>query len=161
MWTKSIRTLNKGTEGFTMILLVIMVLLVFFQIVSRAMFSTSFSWTNELARYMMVWLAFLGGGIAFQHRAHIGIEAIVERFSGKWRKFIQLVVMVICIVFFVILIVTGIEFTTSSMTQSSPALNIPMGLVYLALPISGVLQILNVVDINLNYFKSKEMNSER
>lgn len=161
MWTKSIRALNKGTEGFTMILLVIMVLLVFFQIVSRAMFSTSFSWTNELARYMMVWLAFLGGGIAFQHRAHIGIEAIVERFSGKSRKFIQLVVMVICIVFFVILIVTGLEFTTSSMTQSSPALNIPMGLVYLALPISGILQILNVVDINLNYFKSKEMNSER
>ncbi|MBD8014616.1 TRAP transporter small permease [Planococcus wigleyi] len=161
MWSKSIRALNKGTENFTMILLVIMVLLVFFQIVSRAMFSTSFSWTNELARYMMVWLAFLGGGIAFQHNAHIGIEAIVERFSVRWQKFIQLAVMVICISFFIILIVTGLEFTTSSMTQSSPALNIPMGLVYLALPISGILQILNVVDLNLNYFKSKETESER
>ncbi|MGH2316489.1 TRAP transporter small permease [Planococcus sp. SE5232] len=161
MWSKSIRALNKGTESFTMTLLVIMVLLVFFQIVSRAMFSTSFSWTNELARYMMVWLAFLGGGIAFQHRAHIGIEAIVERFSARWQKFIQLAVMLICIAFFVILIVTGLEFTTSSMTQSSPALNIPMGLVYLALPISGILQILNVVDVNLNYFKSKETKAER
>ncbi|WP_227937775.1 TRAP transporter small permease [Alkalihalobacillus deserti] len=156
MWSKAIRTLNKWTEAFTMSLLLAMVLLVFFQVCSRALFSTSFSWTNELARYMMVWVVFLGGGIAFQYGAHIGIEALVDTFSKKTKKVTQLIVTSICIFFFVILIVTGIEFATSSMTQTSPGLKIPMGLVYLAIPISGLLQIINVIDLNLNYFKTVE-----
>lgn len=148
--------LNKSTEVLTMSLMFAMVLVVFFQIISRAFFGTSFSWTTELARYMMIWVVFLGGGIAFQHAAHISIEALVDKLSNFWKKAVQAFVTIACIAFFVILIVTGIEFSSNSMTQTSPALQIPMGLVYLAIPISGVLQILNVIDINLSYFKTKE-----
>ena len=156
MWQKSLRLLNKSTEAFTMSLMFAMVLLVFFQVISRALFDSSFSWTTELARYMMIWVVFLGGGIAFQHAAHISIEALAEKLSNVWKKVVQAFVAIACIAFFIILIVTGIEFSSASMTQTSPALQIPMGLVYLAIPISGVLQILNVIDINISYFKAKE-----
>lgn len=156
MWNQTIHKLNKSTEVLTMSFLAVMVLLVFFQVLSRALFDASFSWTAELARYLMIWLVFLGGGIAFQQGAHIGIEALVERFSNRGKKLVQLIVSVICIAFFVILIVTGIEFSSASMSQTSPAMNLPMGYVYLAIPISGVLQILNVIDLNINLFQKKE-----
>lgn len=56
-----------------------MVLAVFVQIISRALFNMSFPWTEELARYLMIWVTFLGASFAFQYGAHISIEAFVTR----------------------------------------------------------------------------------
>lgn len=157
MWDKAIRSLNKLTESITMSLLLAMVCLVLLQVFSRILIGSSFSWTNELARYMLVWLVFLGGGIVFQHGAHIGMEALVEKFSANIQRIIQILVSVICILFFIILIVIGTEFSNTSMTLTSPALKIPMGIVYSVIPISGVLQIINVLDITFKIFIRKNV----
>lgn len=157
MWDKAIRSLNKLTETITMSLLLAMVCLVAMQVFSRILIGSSFSWTNELARYMLVWLVFLGGGIVFQQGAHIGMEALVEKFSANIQRMIQALVSVICILFFIILIVIGMDFSSTSMTLTSPALKIPMGIVYCVIPISGVLQILNVLDLTLKIFNRKNV----
>jgi TRAP-type C4-dicarboxylate transport system permease small subunit len=156
MFGRTVRFLNKGTEVLTILLLSIMVLLIFWQICSRVLFHTSFSWTEELARYLMVWVAFLGAGFAFQYGAHISIESFVKRFSPKYKKIFQTLIAIVCILFFSVLIIYGLELVTDSMTQTSTALKIPMGFVFLAIPISGVLQILNVIDITFRFIKYNE-----
>lgn len=152
MYHSLVRYLNRGTVAITMVFLILMVLLVFMQIVLRIFTGFTFSWTEELARYLMVWVAFLGGGFAFQHGAHMSIEVLVNRFTHNIQSVFKIISLILCLVFYGLLILKGLDFvgTTSS---KSPGLQIPMALVYLAIPIGAFLQLLNVVDVTWQSLK--------
>lgn len=155
MWSKSIKIINRVTEGFSAILLFGMVVLIFLQIVSRLLLESSFPWTEEVARFMMIWLTFLGTAFAFQYGAHIGVEFFVEKFPKMLRAIVQVIVGIICLSFFVLLIVKGYELASGALVQTSPALNVPMGYVYSVIPISGVLMSLNLIDVTIKTLLKK------
>ena len=156
MWTKSMKVINRTTELFSALLLLTMVALVFIQIVSRVVISSSFPWTEEIARFMMIWITFLGAAVAFQYGAHIGVEAFVERLSAKVRSFFIVIAMLICLSFFILLIVYGYQLANGAFVQTSPALQIPMGYIYYIIPISGVLMCLNLFDVTGKALFSKK-----
>ena len=156
MWTKSMKVINRTTELFSALLLLTMVALVFIQIVSRVIISSSFPWTEEIARFMMIWITFLGAAVAFQYGAHIGIEAFVERLPAKARSFFIVIAMLICLSFFILLIVFGYQLAIGAFVQTSPALQIPMGYIYYIIPISGVLMCLNLFDVTGKALFSKK-----
>lgn len=147
MWSKTLQTINRGTEWLTSIFLIIMVVIIFLQVVSRTFLQSSFPWTEELARYLMIWLTFLGAAFSFQYGAHIGIGIITDRLPKKVAAIVNVIVCLLCIFLFSILTVKGWELVTRSMNQKSPAMSLPMSYVYFIIPISGVLMILNVCDI--------------
>ena len=156
MWTKSMKVINRTTELFSALLLLTMVVLVFIQIVSRVIISSSFPWTEEIARFMMIWITFLGAAVAFQYGAHIGVEAFVERLPAKLRSFFIVITMLICLSFFILLIVYGYQLANGAFVQTSPALQIPMGYIYYIIPISGVLMCLNLFDVTGKALFSKK-----
>jgi TRAP-type C4-dicarboxylate transport system permease small subunit len=160
VWEKYIKLLNRSTENMTVVLLVAMVLLVFLQIVSRAVFSSSFAWTEEASRFLMIWVTFLGASFAFQYGAHISIEAFVTKLSQHVGKAVQVIGALACIAFFIVMIVKGIEIIDRAMIQRSPALGIPMGYVYLVIPISATLMTINVIDVMLKSIKSKSTEDQ-
>ncbi|MFD0956008.1 TRAP transporter small permease [Virgibacillus alimentarius] len=137
------------TEWLTALFLAVMVLLIFIQIVSRLFFSVSFSWTEEVARYLMIWSTFLGASFAFKYGAHIGVEVFVRKMPRIIKNIVQIIASLASLAFFVILISMGWEIIGLSMVQTSPALDIPMGYVYIIFPISGVLMILNLIDVTI------------
>ncbi|HLR65753.1 TRAP transporter small permease [Virgibacillus alimentarius] len=141
--------LNMTTEWLTALFLAVMVLLIFIQIVSRLFFSVSFSWTEEVARYLMIWSTFLGASFAFKYGAHIGVEVFVRKMPRIIKNIVQIIASLASLAFFVILISMGWEIIGLSMVQTSPALDIPMGYVYIIFPISGVLMILNLIDVTI------------
>ena len=152
MYHTIVRFLNKGTAALTMVFLVLMVLLVFMQIVVRIVTGTAFSWTEELARYLMIWMAFLGGGFAFQRGAHMSIEVLVTRFSHSIQKVLKVISLLLCVVFYGLLFIKGIEWVGNS-ASTSPGLQIPMAYVYLAIPIGAFLQLINVIDVTWQALK--------
>ncbi|GAK07336.1 TRAP transporter small permease [Geomicrobium sp. JCM 19038] len=156
MWHKIITKINRIVENITALLLALMVLAVFVQIVSRALFNMSFPWTEELARYLMIWVTFLGASFAFQYGAHISIEAFVTRLKQQWSQILHVIVAIVCTAFFFILILKGIEMMDRSMIQRSAALGIPMGYVYSVIPLSGCLMILNLIDVTMKALKQPE-----
>jgi TRAP-type C4-dicarboxylate transport system permease small subunit len=156
MWSSFIQLINRWTERLTMIFVVLMVVLIFMQIVSRSVLGITFSWPEEASRFLFIWVVFLGVGFAFQYGANISVEVLVERLPMKWRKFSQIIVLLLCSFFLLILTFQGIDLMSRAMQQMSPSLGIPMGYVYLAIPVSGVLQILNLADITLNFIKNEE-----
>lgn len=99
MWGRSIKLLNRSTENITAVLFVAMVLIVFLQIISRAVFSSSFPWTEEAARFLMIWVTFLGASFAFQYGAHISIEAFVSKLSQSAGNVAQVLGALACIAF--------------------------------------------------------------
>ncbi|BAQ09130.1 C4-dicarboxylate transport system, small permease component [Bacillus sp. OxB-1] len=153
MWDKTISTLNTITKYVTAALLILMTALIFVQIISRVLIGSSFSWTEELARYLMIWITFLGAGFAFQYSAHMGIDYFVNKISSTYSKLIMVIMAIASMFFFCFLFFQGIKLMEFGMMQKSSALKIPMGYVYLIFPISSALILLNLIDVTKKQLK--------
>jgi C4-dicarboxylate transporter DctQ subunit len=97
--------------------------------------------SEELARYMMVWTVFIGGAIGAKTGAHVGLEAFVNLFPPKLRRLATLASGVLSMGFCLFLAVYGVSLAKRIINtgQRSPALEIPMGLVYAAVPVGALL----------------------
>ncbi|WP_078594810.1 TRAP transporter small permease [Evansella clarkii] len=149
MWNKGLHLLNRSVENITAVMLAVMVILIFLQIVSREVVGSSFAWTEEVARFLMIWVTFLGASFAFQHGAHIGIEFFKMKLPVMFRKIFNILAFLSSTVFFMYMIVQGSLLVDRAMTQTSTALNLPMGYAYLVIPISGVLMFINLLDVTI------------
>jgi TRAP-type C4-dicarboxylate transport system permease small subunit len=103
------------------------------------------SWTEELARYLMIWVGLLGASLAFESKAHLGVDYFVGKFHPSGRKVLKLTALLLVLGFAVgVLVIGGWQLVarTLALKQDTPALGMPKGWVYLAVPISGVFTIL-------------------
>lgn len=97
-------------------------------------------WTEELARFLLVWVAMFGSALGFSRQAHIGIDWLVGKFHPDTRRILMLLARLIVIAFAaVVLLYGGWQLTSRTFAsgQITPALGIPRGFVYLAVPLSG------------------------
>lgn len=161
MWSFLLKKINRSVENLTAYFLAMMVILVFIQVVSREIIGSSFPWTEEVARFLMIWITFLGASFAFQYGAHIGIEYFKMKLSNLLQRSFELIALLACSVFFYFMIKYGLDISNRAMVQTSAALNIPMGYVYLVIPISGFLMFLNLVDITVKKLKKAELNEHK
>jgi TRAP-type C4-dicarboxylate transport system permease small subunit len=127
------------------VLIVIMSMMVFnvlWQVFTRFIAGTPSSFTDELARYLMIWLGILGAAYVSGKNMHVAIDVLPQRAQPSTQKKIKLLVYVLIIAFaFFALVIGGarLVYITYVLNQQSPALQIPLALVYLAIPISGIL----------------------
>lgn len=155
MWERTLNTINRTFEYLTATLLVVMVGLILTQIIARVVIGNSFSWTEELARILMIWITFLGASFAFKYGAHMGIDYFVNKFPEGLRKLNNVLVACVCMLFFAFIFYQGIKLMEFGMLQRTAALKIPMGYVYLIFPISSVLIILNLIDVTRKHIKGE------
>ncbi len=145
------KTLDRILEALSCLMLVIMVVVVCWQVVSRYVLGTPSTFTEELLRFALVWFSMLGIAYVSGKQQHISLTLFIDKASPALRHGWMLILQICVAVFaFYVLILGGIQISTLSMEQFSPALNISMGHVYYALPLSGVLvilySVLNVMD---------------
>ena len=103
------------------------------------------SWTEELARYLMIWVGLLGASLAFEKRAHLGVDYFVGKLHPAGQKLMRIVMYIGILTFAVgVLVIGGWELVsrTLALKQDTPALGIPKGWIYLAVPISGVFTVI-------------------
>jgi len=129
----------------------IMTIMVFLQVIFRYLIGEALSFSEELARYMFVWSVAMGTALALRRHAHIGVEVLVEALPVRIGDKIKIVGTLLNLLFFGLLIWYGFAMVAATMDQESPALLLPMGYVYLAIPISGI--VLFVCEI-ANYLES-------
>jgi TRAP-type C4-dicarboxylate transport system permease small subunit len=110
----------------------------FLQVIYRYVIGVSLSFSEELARYMFIWTVAMGSALALKTRSHIGVEILVERLPKPMAKQARLVVSLVSLAFYGLLIWYGFDMTFESMDQESAALELSMGYVYLAVPLSGI-----------------------
>lgn len=140
-------SLNKGLRYLAAFLLAVMCLLIVYQVVARILGQYIDielpRWTEELARYLMIWLVFIGASLAVRYAALIGMEAIAERLPARPQKVVRVVVLIISKVFYLVLIAYGIQMLGHVSSQLSPGLKLPMSYAYAAIPVGGVFMLLN------------------
>ena len=117
--------------------------------------------TEEIARFLLIWISLLGGAVAFGEKAHLGVDYFVGKFDPGAQKLIAVVGQIIILVFAVsIFIVGGGSIVINNMQQLAPALGpqfgLQMGHVYLALPIAGFFMIIFTVERILELLLSSE-----
>ena len=133
---------NKIIERFLVLILVGMVLNVIWQVFTRCLTSSPSAFTNELARYLMIWLGILGAAYISGKQEHVAIDFFVKKFNNSLRRFIDRFVLFSILSFaFFVMIIGGFNlvYITLKLEQYSPSLQIPLALVYSIIPISGVL----------------------
>jgi TRAP-type C4-dicarboxylate transport system permease small subunit len=122
----------------------VMVLDVSWQVFTRFILQDPSSYTEELAGFLLIWIGLLGSSYALYTRAHLGIDILTSKLTGFRKQLTQIMIHTIVILFaFFVLVVGGIRLVNITLTleQISPALSIPMGYVYLVLPLTGLLMI--------------------
>jgi TRAP-type C4-dicarboxylate transport system permease small subunit len=131
------------TKVLTKVLIVLMaaiVLDVSWQIFTRFIMQDPSSFTEELAGFLLIWIGLLGASYALYTRAHLGIDVLTQKISEEKRHLAEIVIYSLVLLFaFFILVYGGINLVniTFTLKQISPAMGIPMGYVYLVLPLTG------------------------
>lgn len=132
--------MNRGLDNCVIGLTAILVVDVLWQVCSRYVFSSPSSWTEELATFLLIWVGLLGAAVAFREHAHLGIEYLPARMSPRIQCAVEVLALASTALFCVLVLVYGgatLVIRTVSLLQTSPALGLPMGYVYLALPVGG------------------------
>ena len=142
MIVKVKKALDKTLEILVMVVVAVLVVDVLWQVFTRYVLNNPSSWTEELAIFLLIWVALLGAAVALNRGAHLGIDYFVGKLDKKTRIYTEIFVFfcVACFSFFV-MILSGIDLVRT-LVQTSPALGIRMGYVYLAVPISGAFMLL-------------------
>jgi TRAP-type C4-dicarboxylate transport system permease small subunit len=123
-----------------------MLALIFAQVVTRYAFHYTWEGGEELARYLFVWTVYLGAALIMGEGGHLAVEFLPNKLKGTKAGFIlRLFIQAMGYVFVVHLFTQGSKMTTMMMFQTSPALNIPMGIIYAVIPLSAVLLLLYMI----------------
>lgn len=125
-------------EGYCcVVFLMAMSIILFVQVVFRFVLHAALPWSEEASRYLLVWTAFIGGAYGVRRGAHIGIEAFALLLPKKAQKVLNLFVLVVSTVVCCIILKYGIDIVSTQLSkgQLSPAMRIPMGYMYAAIPV--------------------------
>lgn len=138
------------------IIMAVMVINVLWQVFTRFVIGTPSSFTDELARYLMIWVGILGAAYVSGRNMHVAIDVLPAKAGSKTQRKLKILVYLLIILFALCAMVIGgfnLVFLSYKLGQQSPALQIPLALVYLVIPISGLLIIFYKVSDILNQNK--------
>ena len=157
---KIIDFIFKIAEILIFILFAVLSVLVFWQVVNRYFLNQSLTWSEEIARYLMIWVALLGSAVIYRHNGHMAVSNVVDALHGVAKNVIKGLSLAFQIVFIVIMIWGTYQYFPTALSQKSPANQINMGLVYSIFFISAFLMILALIDIWVIHRGNIETESE-
>ncbi len=144
-----IKWLDRHLEEFLMmVFLCLMVIIMGLQVFMRYVLNNSLSWPEEITRYFFIWYIFLGMSYCIREDRHIKVDIVTNLLPNKIKRILAIITDILFIIFCIYLLQKGIPIIQRliSTKQSSPALRLPMYLVYLALPVGLFLTIIRIIE---------------
>jgi TRAP-type C4-dicarboxylate transport system permease small subunit len=121
------------------LMLVAICFIVFAGVFFRYFLHIGLGWTEEAARYLQVWMTFIGATIAVKRWSHFQLMIINERIPRAWRRATRIFALCVVMALAAVMIIHGAEITEISWTQTSPIMSWNFGYLYLVVPVSGAL----------------------
>jgi len=136
------RVVDRALEWLLIAFMSLMVVNVLWQVATRFLLRNPSSFTEEIARFLLVWVGILGSAYALGKRIHLAVDLLPSRLEGHRKAMLELFIEM-CIFVFAALVPVfgglGLVWLTLDLGQTSAALQIPLGFVYMVLPLSGFL----------------------
>lgn len=145
---KALSFLNDHVEEYLIVLLLaLMSIIIFVQVIARYVLKSSLPWSEELARYLFVWLAYAAISYGVKLNAHIRVDVVVTLLPEKLGKLIRVLADLLFLALAIVLLFYGWKVTSFILhsSQDTPALGIPMGVVYLAVPTGFALTAIRLI----------------
>ncbi len=140
---KAFQILFHGLEWFAMICMVVLTVIVFADVILRYVFRQGFSWTQEIATLMLVWFSLIGMSIGVLEKIHISIEMFTDRLSPKGLRILEAIDHLLIAAFGGLTVWYGIQIMIMTKMSTMPATKLPSSVLYVILPLSGLLVLLN------------------
>lgn len=134
--------IDKFLGGFLVVLMAIMTIDVLWGVFTRYAMGSQASWSEELARFLLIWIGILGAAYASGKQMHLAIDLLRPRLQENNQRRLRWIINLLVIFFALTVMVIGgsrLIYITQVLGQLSPALRVPMAFVYSIVPISGLL----------------------
>lgn len=151
-----VKKIDVVLEKVLVVLMAFMVLNVLWQVTARHLLQTPSSYTDELARYLLIWVGLLGAAYASGRQMHLAIDLLPEKLNPVQKNKLYIFINFVVGLFALLVMVIGglrLVYITLLLGQTSAALSIPLGYVYLVVPLSGVLIIFYAIHYSINLYK--------
>ena len=135
-------SIDKYLGYFLVLLMSVMALDVLWGVITRYAMGSQADWSEELARFLLIWIGLLGAAYASGQRVHLAIDILSANLNTSNRRKLSMTINALIVLFSVAILIIGgahLMYLTKVLGQLSAALRIPMYIVYAALPISGLL----------------------
>jgi TRAP-type C4-dicarboxylate transport system permease small subunit len=137
-------------------LLAAMATMVFANVGLRFLTDHSILWVEEASRYAMVWLTFIGAGPVLRYGGHIGIDTLQQALP-RAASALRAVIFVLLALFSGVMVVVGVRYATLTWAQTTPVMQIPVGAVYLAMPVGFALLLVHLAVMFRGYIARREL----
>jgi len=151
--------LHRAVRAAMMILMVAMVASVILQVALRYLTYQPIAWTEELSRYVFVWLALLGAGEAARQAAHFSVDLLPSRLSGAKGRIIRAALLLVETGLYLVVAWSGLQLLPIVSTQHSVTLGVPLSVVYLAIPAGFGLMAFNTFCRSMKQLVVKEASA--
>lgn len=145
--------IDKIIEFALVSIMSILVIDVLWQVFSRYVLAAPSSFTDELAGFLLIWVGLLGAAYVAGKNEHLAIDLLLQKMKGAKKRRLQIIINTIVGVFALVVMVIGgtwLVYTRFYLGVTSAALALPLGYVYIILPISGILIIYYTIDNSIN-----------
>lgn len=147
------------------VLLAAMVAIVFWNVVSRYFLGASIAWSEEISRFMLIWIVFLGAGLAYVKDEHLALDILIKAVPKKVAQVMQVIADLGVLYAIYIIVVGGYNLTMQSWDWLTPAAAVPYAYVYLVIPMAGAAMLIMtsyklIVHIKLLLGMNKEAEKE-
>ena len=139
------RYLVSANRAVVFIMMAVMATLVFVNVVARYVFNFSIIWTEEVSQYLMIWIAYLGAGLALREGRHVAVEMLQDRLPTALSRRLRMAIGGLVLAFLGVVTVLGFQFVVFVWNQETPVLNISLGIPSLAIPIGTLLFALHLL----------------
>jgi TRAP-type C4-dicarboxylate transport system permease small subunit len=137
---------ERWLKVFTSTLLVAMVLVILAQVIFRYVLNLSLAWTEEVGRYLFVWVCLFGASLGYRYGQHSGYETVVAALPPALGRWVTSAVDGLVALFSVVLVVSSRELIEAGMGQLTPATELRIAYIYYAFPLSAMVTLLFVAD---------------
>ncbi len=133
------------TKTALIIFLSVMTLVVFLQVIFRYVLNLPLFWTEEFARYCLVWSSLLGAAVAMKRGQHLAVTFCMERFPPGLYRVLSVVARLSVIGILTVIVLGGIQLVLVTWAQISPALRVSMAIPYLAVPVGAAIMLFHAI----------------
>ncbi len=144
MLEKCSAALRRGTELVIMALMAFLVMVVVASVIFRYVLLSPLSWSEEVSRYVMIWLGFLGASLAVREGLHVGVEFVVNWVPPRLAVWMRGVARAGVACFLLVVLAYGFHLVANLWDQLSPVLQIRMTWPYLAIPVGSLLMLIQL-----------------
>jgi TRAP-type C4-dicarboxylate transport system permease small subunit len=142
---KVYRGFSIGLEWFAMIALVLMTSIVFIDVILRYVFNHGMPWTQEISILLLVWFSLIGMAIGVLERIHISIEMFTMKLPKRVINLLEIIDHLFIMIFGIAMVYYGGMIMNMTQKSTMPATKLPSAVLYVILPLSGILIVLNAI----------------